>query len=184
MKLKTKQITLTAIMLALSIVIIYFIKRPLQLAGVSVALSGMLINLILLIVVMYSGIGSGIITSILIPIISFILSGVSVISTVPLILPCIMLGNIVYIIFPFFVRGTKRELNLFPLMLALGCIAKYLVMYFLIVVLLLPTAQLSAEKLHNASITYSTTQLIAGFGGAVLAVIIWPSVRLAVKHTK
>ena len=49
MKLKTKQITVTAVMIALSIVVIQFIKAPLMIAGQSVAISGALINLILII---------------------------------------------------------------------------------------------------------------------------------------
>lgn len=184
MKLKTKQITFTAIMLALSIVVIFFIKKPLEIAGLNVALSGALINLILILIVMYSGITSGIIASILIPILSFIITGAPIISMAPLILPCIMLGNLVYIIFPFFVRSSKKELNLLPLMLALGCIAKYFVMYFLIVKLVLPSAKIPAKLMTIATIQYSTTQLVAGAVGAVLAILIWPTTRLAVKHVK
>ena len=49
MKLKTKHITVTAVMIALSIVVIQFIKAPLMIAGQNVAISGALINLILII---------------------------------------------------------------------------------------------------------------------------------------
>ncbi len=69
-------------------------------------------------------------------------------------------------------------------MLALGCIAKYFVMYFLIVKLVLPSAKIPAKLMTIATIQYSTTQLVAGAVGAVLAILIWPTTRLAVKHVK
>ena len=55
MKLKTKHITVTAVMIALSIVVIQFIKAPLMIAGQNVAISGALINLILIIDTLYCG---------------------------------------------------------------------------------------------------------------------------------
>ena len=68
MKLKTKQITVTAVMIALSIVVIQFIKAPLMIAGQSVAISGALINLILIIDTLYCGLVSGVILSVIIPV--------------------------------------------------------------------------------------------------------------------
>ena len=69
MKLKTKHITVTAVMIALSIVVIQFIKAPLMIAGQNVAISGALINLILIIDTLYCGLVSGIILSVIIPVI-------------------------------------------------------------------------------------------------------------------
>ena len=117
MKLKTKQITVTAVMIALSIVVIQFIKAPLMIAGQSVAISGALINLILIIDTLYCGLVSGIILSVIIPVFSFILTQSPLISAVPVILPCIMIGNIVFVLFAWFVRNKKIELNLLPLSL-------------------------------------------------------------------
>lgn len=100
MKLKTKQITVTAVMIALSIVVIQFIKAPLMIAGQSVAISGALINLILIIDTLYCGLVSGVILSVIIPVFSFILTQSPLISAVPVILPCIMIGNIVFVLLP------------------------------------------------------------------------------------
>ena len=124
MKLKTKQITVTAVMIALSIVVIQFIKAPLMIAGQSVAISGALINLILIIDTLYCGLVSGVILSVIIPVFSFILTQSPLISAVPVILPCIMIGNIVFVLFAWFVRNKKIELNLLPLSLVVGSIAK------------------------------------------------------------
>ena len=86
MKLKTKHITVTAVMIALSIVVIQFIKAPLMIAGQNVAISGALINLILIIDTLYCGLVSGIILSVIIPVFSFILTQSPLISAVPVIL--------------------------------------------------------------------------------------------------
>ena len=133
MKLKTKQITVTAVMIALSIVVIQFIKAPLMIAGQSVAISGALINLILIIDTLYCGLVSGVILSVIIPVFSFILTQSPLISAVPVILPCIMIGNIVFVLFAWFVRNKKIELNLLPLSLVVGSIAKAGIMTLLIV---------------------------------------------------
>ena len=173
MKLKTKQITVTAVMIALSIVVIQFIKAPLMIAGQSVAISGALINLILIIDTLYCGLVSGIILSVIIPVFSFILTQSPLISAVPVILPCIMIGNIV-------------ELNLLPLSLVVGSIAKAGIMTLLIVQWAIPQfgASLAPKMVTMAKVTYSTTQLVAALFGSFLAIIIWPIVRVAVKGIK
>ena len=175
MKLKTKHITVTAVMIALSIVVIQFIKAPLMIAGQNVAISGALINLILIIDTLYCGLVSGI-----------ILTQSPLISAVPVILPCIMIGNIVFVLFAWFVRNKKIELNLLPLSLVVGSIAKAGIMTLLIVQWAIPQfgASLAPKMVTMAKVTYSTTQLVAALFGSFLAIIIWPIVRVAVKGIK
>ena len=182
MKLKTKHITVTAVMIALSIVVIQFIKAPLMIAGQNVAISGALINLILIIDTLYCGI----ILSVIIPVFSFILTQSPLISAVPVILPCIMIGNIVFVLFAWFVRNKKIELNLLPLSLVVGSIAKAGIMTLLIVQWAIPQfgASLAPKMVTMAKVTYSTTQLVAALFGSFLAIIIWPIVRVAVKGIK
>jgi riboflavin transporter FmnP len=186
MKLKTKQITVTAVMIALSIVVIQFIKAPLMIAGQNVAISGALINLILIIDTLYCGLVSGVILSVIIPVFSFILTQSPLISAVPVILPCIMIGNIVFVLFAWFVRNKKIELNLLPLSLVVGSIAKAGIMTLLIVQWAIPQfgASLAPKIVTMAKVTYSTTQLVAALFGSFLAIIIWPIVRVAVKGIK
>ncbi|MFR6560753.1 MAG: ECF transporter S component [Eubacterium ventriosum] len=160
MKLKTKHITVTAVMIALSIVVIQFIKAPLMIAGQNVAISGALINLILIIDTLYCGLVSGIILSVIIPVFSFILTQSPLISAVPVILPCIMIGNIVFVLFAWFVRNKKIELNLLPLSLVVGSIAKAGIMTLLIVQWAIPQfgASLAPENGYNGKsyIFYNT----------------------------
>lgn len=186
MKINTKQITVTAIMLALSIIVIQFIKLPLSVSGQSVGLSGALINLILIIDTLYCGLLSGMLLSIIIPVLSFVLTASPIISAVPWILPCIMIGNAVLVLFAWFVRGKKLELNLMPISLVAGSIAKAGVMSLLIVNWVLPHfgGSLSAKMMTAAKVTYSSTQLIAGLLGTFLACIVWPVLKLALKKIK
>lgn len=183
MKSKTKQITITAVMLALSIVVIQFIKLPLSISGQSVGFSGALINLILIVDTLYCGLVSGIFLSLIIPVLSFVLTASPVISSVPLILPCIMIGNVVFVLFAWFVRGKKFELNLMPLSLVAGSFAKAGIMSLLIVNWVIPNfgTVLPAKALGMIKVTYSSTQLIAALLGTFLACIIWPVMKMALK---
>ena len=169
MKMKTKTITVTAIMIALCVVV-QLLKTP----G-TLPITGGLINLILI---------SGVIVSVVAPVTSFIITQSAIISTVPMILPFIMLGNIVIVLFAWFVRGKKLELNLLPLSLVSGSFAKWAVMNLLIVKWVIPTfgSHLSPKMTRIAGVTYSTTQLYAALLGTAAACIIWPVVRIAVKR--
>lgn len=186
MKINTKQITVTAIMLALSVVVIQFIKLPLSISGQSVGVSGALINLILIIDTLYCGLLSGMLLAIIIPVLSFVLTASPIISAVPGILPCIMVGNAVMVFFAWFVRGKRLELNIMPLSLVAGSVAKAGVMSLLIINWVLPNygGSLSAQVMNMAKVTYSSTQLIAGLLGTILACIIWPVLKLALKRIK
>lgn len=92
MKMRTRTITVTAVMIALCIAVQFF-KVPTF--AYSIYVIGGLINLILIIDTLYCGIVSGIIVSAVAPITSFIITGSPVIAAVPMILPCIMIGNMV-----------------------------------------------------------------------------------------
>lgn len=186
MKINTKQITVTAIMLALSIVVIQFIKLPLSISGQSVGISGALINLIIIIDTLYCGLLSGMLLAVIIPVLSFVLTASPIISSVPLILPCIMLGNTIIVLFAWFVRGKKLELNLMPLSLVIGSFAKAGIMSLLIVKWVLPQfgGSLSDKVINLAKVTYSSTQLIAALLGTFLACIVWPILKLGLKRIK
>lgn len=186
MKINTKQLTVTAIMLALSIAVIQFIKSPLSIAGQSFAISGALINMILIIDTLYCGLLSGMLLAIIVPVFSFVLTASPIISAVPLILPCIMIGNAVIVLFAWFVRGKKLELNIMPISLVAGSFAKSGVMALLIVNWVLPQfgGNLPNATINMAKVTYSSTQLIAALIGTFFACIVWPVLKLAVKRIK
>lgn len=180
MKMRTRTITVTAIMVALCVVVQLF-KNP----G-TIPITGGLINLIIIIDTLYCGLVSGMILSAIAPITSFIITQSPIIAAVPMILPFIMVGNIVIVIFAWAVRCKKLELNLLPLSLVAGSFAKWGVMTLCIIKWVLPTfgASLAPKMYKMAAVTYSTTQLYAALAGTALACIIWPIVKLGIKRNK
>ena len=86
MKLKTRQITVTAILLAICIGSQFF-------KNLSVYLTGPIINAALILAVIYAGPACGIILGIITPITSFFITGSPVMAAIPAMFPCIMIGN-------------------------------------------------------------------------------------------
>ena len=87
MKIQTKQITVTAIMLAICIVSQFF-------KNLSVYITGPIINAALILTVLYAGTVCGIILSVITPITSFFITGAPIMAVIPAMFPCIMIGNI------------------------------------------------------------------------------------------
>lgn len=171
MKISNKEIWFTIGMLALSAVVILFTKIQISILGYSIALSDILLNLILIIDTLYCGLLSGILLAIIIPVLSFILTASSLISSVPLILPCLMIGNAVFVLFAWLARGKKLELNLMPVSLVAGSFAKAGIMTLVIVNWVLP---------HFNGMPY----LLAGIVGTFFACVIWPLLTLGLKKIK
>lgn len=189
MKINTKQLTVTAIMLLLSIVIIQFIKFPLSISGQRIELSDVIINLIIMVDTLYCGLLSGMLLAVILPVFSFAFTTSatsSVISAVPLILPCIMIGNAVIVLFAWFVRNKKLELNLMPLSLVGGSLAKAGIMALLVIKWVLPRFgnNLPTAVLNMAKVTYSSKQLIAALLATFLTCIIWPLLKIGLKKIK
>lgn len=82
MKIKTKQITVTAIMLAICLVSQFF-------KNLSVYITGPIINAALILTVLYAGMACGIILSIITPVTSFFITGSPVMAAIPAMFPCI-----------------------------------------------------------------------------------------------
>ena len=81
MKIKTKQITVTAIMLAICLVSQFF-------KNLSVYITGPIINAALILTVLYAGMACGIILSIITPVTSFFITGSPVMAAIPAMFPC------------------------------------------------------------------------------------------------
>ena len=90
MKLKTRQITVTAILLAICIGSQFF-------KNLSVYLTWPIINAALILAVIYAGPACGIILGIITPITSFFITGSPVMAAIPAMFPCIMIGNIILV---------------------------------------------------------------------------------------
>ena len=160
MKLKTKQITVTAIMLAICIISQFF-------KNLSVYITGPVINAALILTAIYAGLACGIILSIITPITSFFITGMPVMAAVPALFPCIIIGNLL--------RNKFGKTAGLPVSIGIGAVLKALFMGLLISLLILPNMLpvKMQPMLHVLQLQFSVTQLITALIGGVYAVIIY-----------
>ena len=167
MKIRTKQITVTAIMLAICILSQFF-------KNLSVYITGPIINAALILTVLYAGTVCGVILSIITPITSFFITGSPIMAAIPAMFPCIMIGNIILVLCVGLLRtqfGAKAGL---PVSIEIGAVLKAVFMGILISLIILPTylPVKMQPMLHVLQLQFSLTQLITAIIGGVYAVII------------
>lgn len=167
MKIKTKQITVTAIMLAICILSQFF-------KNLSVYITGPIINAALILTVVYAGMACGIILSIITPITSFFITGSPIMAAIPAMFPCIMIGNILLAVAVGLLRKKFGKTAGLPVSIVIGAVLKAAFMGILISLIVLP-AFLPAKMqpmMHALQLQFSLTQLITAIIGGVYAVII------------
>ncbi|MDY5704226.1 MAG: ECF transporter S component [Lachnospiraceae bacterium] len=166
MKISAKQITLTAAMLAICIISQFF-------KNTSVFITGPIINAALIIVTVFCGLLCGVILSVITPITSFFITGSPVMSAVPLMFPCIILGNMVLVCMVYILRDHFGKAGL-PVSMALGSICKGAVMGLLIALIILPTflPPKMAPMLPVLQKQFSLVQFITALIGSLYAFII------------
>ena len=167
MKIRTKQITVTAIMLAICILSQFF-------KNLSVYITGPIINAALILTVLYAGTVCGIILSIITPVTSFFITGSPIMAAIPAMFPCIMIGNIILVLCVGLLHtkfGAKAGL---PVSIGIGAVLKAVFMGILISLIILPTylPVKMQPMLHALQLQFSLTQLITAIIGGVYAVII------------
>lgn len=172
MKLKTRQITITAILLAICIVSQFF-------KNLSVYLTGPVINAALILTVLYAGLACGIILSIITPVTSFFITGSPVMAAIPAMFPCIMIGNIILVAAVALLRERCGKTAGLPVSITIGAAAKALFMGILISLIILPN--LLPEKMqpmmHVLQLQFSVTQFLTALIGGIYAVIIYSVLR-------
>lgn len=176
--MKIKQLTTTAFLLALCLAS-QFLKNT------SVYLTGSIINCILIIAIVFCGLLSGIILSVITPLSSWLITGSPLMSALPVIIPCIMAGNLLLMLTVWlFIRKKTGSRNLLCGIIA-GSVVKTcfmgLTISLLILPLLGPSTGLPAPALAATRITFSLTQLITALIGGALALIIVPSLKQAAE---
>ena len=172
--MKTRQLTLTALLLALCIAS-QFLKNT------SVYLTGPVINCILILAAVFCGLWSAAALSIITPLTSWLITGSPLMSAIPLLVPCIMAGNVILAVTVcLFVRRSESTRSLL-LGTLLGAVLKAAFMGGTISLLLLPllgpSTGLPAPALAAARVTFSITQLITALIGGALAVLIVPTLK-------
>lgn len=177
MKITTKHLVQTALLLAICIASQYF-------KNLSVYITGPIVNATIIIAVLSVGLFSGLLLSIIAPITAFFFTGSPIMAAIPLMFPAIMAGNAILAVSVwFFKERTSLKLKL-PVGMILGSIAKAVFMGILIVLILLPAFgdQIASKLpkpealpavLQTARITFSVTQLTTALIGSLIAYLIW-----------
>lgn len=179
MKLTTRQITQTGILLAVCIASQFF-------KNLSVYVTGPIVNTAIIIAVLAVGLAGGLIISIVAPVTAYFIAASPIISAIPLVLPMIMLGNCILAVL---VWLFDKKFT-FPARLIAGMIAgsllkaAFMALATVKVLFSLFGSALSEKQLALGKITFSATQLITALLGSVLAFIIWIPLKKLLKKER
>ena len=167
MKINTKQIVFTGNMLALCIASQFF-------KNVSVYITGPIVNTALILTAVYCGPVCGIFLSVISPITAFFITGSPIMSAIPLIIPCIILGNAMLVICVSIMKKIMSKRVSYIAGIIVGAGLKALVMTVLISDFLLTNylPEKMQPMLKVFQLQFSVTQLITAFIGGVYAFII------------
>lgn len=168
MKITAKQITTTAILLAICIVSQFF-------KNLSVYITGPIINACLILAVLSVGMVCAIILAVITPVTAFFISGSPIMAAIPAIIPCVMIGNVILVLgVGLIMKKVKGNGGLIAGMAA-GSVLKALFMGVFISLILIPNLipEAMVPKMGVFQMTFSLTQLITAVIGSVYAFIIW-----------
>ena len=168
MKITAKQITTTAILLAICIVSQFF-------KNLSVYITGPIINACLILAVLSVGMVCAIILAVITPVTAFFISGSPIMAAIPAIIPCVMIGNVILVLgVGLIMKKVKGNGGLIAGMAA-GSVLKALFMGVFISLILIPNLipEAMVPKMGVFQMTFSLTQLITAVIGSVYAFISW-----------
>lgn len=186
MKLTTRQLAQSALLLAICIISQYF-------KNFSVYITGPIVNTVIIIAVLSVGLWSGLLISLIAPVTAFFLAGSPIMAAIPLMFPAIMAGNAVLAVTVWYFQNKINFRYHLPVGLIAGSILKAAFMGVVIVLILLPSfgdaiaAKLPKPEalpavLATAKVTFSFTQLITALTGSLLAYLIWLPLQKFIKH--
>lgn len=186
MKLTTKQLVQTALLLAICIASQYF-------KNLSVYITGPIVNTTIIIAVLAVGLWSGLLISIIAPVTAFFFTGSPIMAAIPLMFPAVMAGNAVLAVCVWYFQNKLHMKWKLPAGLITGSILKAVFMGILIVLIILPVfGDNIASKLPKpealpmvlatARTTFSITQLTTALIGSLLAYIIWLPLKKYLKN--
>lgn len=185
MKITTKQLVQTALLLAICIASQYF-------KNLSVYITGPIVNLTIILAVLSVGLWSGLLLSIIAPVTAFFFTGSPIMAAIPLMFPAVMAGNAVLAVtIWYFQKKTSFKWRL-PAGLIAGSVLKAVFMGIVIVLIILPifgdniASKLPKPEalpmvLATAKVTFSVTQLTTALIGSTLAYVIWMPLKKYLK---
>lgn len=177
MRLTTKQLVQTALILAICIASQFF-------KNLSVYLTGPIVNTTIIIATLAVSLYSGSMIAVLSPITAFFIAASPLMSGIPFLLPVVMIGNCILALSVWiFEKKFHFKFHLIAGLLV-GSVLKALFLGIVVVGILLPNygngvvaylpkPEALPKVLATAKITFSVTQLITSLTGSLLAFFIW-----------
>ena len=158
-RISTKQVTTTALLLALCI-LFQCMK------GLSVYLTGSAVNCILVIATLYCGLFSGTCIAILTPVVAYFIGATPIVNVIPLMMLVIMVGNELLVLCVWLFHKKKEEVGML-----LGCVAKALFLWLAVWFAGLPIfgTKLPEPMVMTVKTTFSITQFVTACIGSVIA---------------
>lgn len=175
-RLHARWLTRTAVLIALLITLQWATAGTQAFAGQYI--TGTLVNCVLAIAAIFGGVACGIVVAVLSPFVAFLL-GIGP-KLLPII-PCIVLGNAVFVIVLSCVckgKVWRRALGVF-----LSAAAKFLTLYLSVVQVLIPLlgSSLKPPQVQTFTAMFSWPQLVTALLGGSLAMVITPLLYKATK---
>ncbi len=186
MKITTKQLVQTALLLTICIISQYF-------KNLSVYVTGPIVNATIILAVLAVGLYSGLLISVVAPITAFFFTGSPIMAAIPLMFPAVMLGNAVLAFVVWYCQNKLTFKSRLPLGLCAASILKAAFLGIVVVWVLLPLfgndiashlpkPEALPKVLTTAKVTFSLTQLVTGLSGSLLAYLIWLPLRKYLKN--
>lgn len=177
MKISTKQVAQTGLLLAICIASQFF-------KNLSVYVTGPIVNAVIILAVLAVGLCSGLILSVLAPITSYFLSASPIIAAIPWVMPMIMLGNCILAICVWFFEKKLRFSIRLPIGLVTGAFLKAGFMTIAIVNILFSLFgnALNEKQMAMGRSMFSITQLVTALTGGLLAYCIFLPLQKFLKN--
>jgi len=181
MKMTTKQITTTGLLLAICI-------GSQSFKGLSTYITGTMVNATIILATLAVGRASGVLLSTIAPITAFFLTGSPIMAAIPLMFPIIITGNIILVLCTYHFDQIITCKKHVELGLLVGSILKSAFMGIVVVLVVLPlfgsnissalpNPEMLPTILATAKITFSVGQLITALLGSILALMIWKPLK-------
>lgn len=163
-KFSTRDITITAMLLAMCIVFQ-------SLKSLSVYLTGSAVNCILVIAVLTCGLASGSVIAVLTPVIAYFMGATPIMNMIPLMIFVIAIGNELLVLVVWLLYMKRVELGMIA-----GCVAKAGFLWLSVWYAILPTfgGKLPAPMVATVKMTFSITQFVTALIGCAIA---WVLIR-------
>ena len=171
MKITTKQLVQTALLLALCIVFQ-------TLKALSVYITGSLVNAVLILATLSIGLFGGLMIALASPVVAFLLGATPVMNLIPAMIPVVMAGNSIVVLAVYFLKKKNLVAGLLT-----GAVCKagflWLAVWFAILPLFsgnIPEAK-RAVMVATVKTQFSLTQLITALIGSLIAWLVWARMK-------